>query len=371
MKKLKIVAALDSFKGSLSSAEAGEAVRKGILARCPDADVHVFAVGDGGEGTAEALMRSLNASVETLTVSDTHGFPVSAVYGMQRTASATTAIFDMASAAGISYAALHHFDILRSTTYGVGECIAALVQRGATEIVGLGGSGTSDGGIGALSALGAVFCDADGTRLESCNTSMLAKVHSCDLSPAIELLGNTKITLLSDTSVALTGASGAVRMYSRQKGATEDMLPSLDAAMQNYAAVCDAAVSEIPGAGAAGGLGYGLSLLGGKLTPGAAYVLESIGFAEAAQTADLVITGEGKTDSQTATGKLPMIVAQKACGKPVICLCGVNDAVPTLYESGISAVFALADRPLSAEDSIANTALLLEKAAYNITGLYL
>lgn len=375
---LNVVAALDSFKGALSSEEAGEAVRCGILKRYPDADVTVFAVGDGGEGTADALMRSLHAHTGTLTVSDTHGAPVPAVYGLYRPAieSRSTAILDMASAAGIRYAAAHDFDILRSTTYGVGEMIAALADMGADEIVvGLGGSGTSDGGIGALSALGAKFYEADGTLIDRCDTSALARVHACDLSPALERIKNIKLTLLSDTSVALTGTSGAVMMYSRQKGASEDMLPTLDAAMQNYAAVCDAAVgaavSDYPGAGAAGGLGYGLSLIGGKLTPGAAYVLDTVGFTKAAQNADLIITGEGRTDRQTATGKLPMIVAQKSCGRPVICLCGVNDAVPALYDSGISAVFALADRPMTAEDSIAHTAELLEKAAYNIAGLYL
>lgn len=377
MKKLKIIAALDSFKGALSSAEAGEAVRKGILNRNPDADVTVFAVGDGGEGTAEALIRSLHARTGTLIVSDTHGSSVPAVYGLYRPSleSKVTAIFDMASAAGIRYAAAHDFDILRSTTYGVGEMIAAIADTGIEEIVvGLGGSGTSDGGIGALSALGAKFYNENRKLIERCDTSALARVCSCDLTPAIERMKNCKLTLLSDTAVSLTGDSGAVMMYSRQKGASEEMLPSLDAAMRSYANICDAAVgravSDLPGAGAAGGLGYSLSLVGGVLTPGAAYVLDTIGFTKAALDADLIITGEGKTDRQTATGKLPMVAAQKACGKPVICLCGVNEAVPALYESGISAVFALADRPMSAEESISHTSELLEKAAYNITGLY-
>ncbi|MBQ4355020.1 MAG: glycerate kinase, partial [Clostridia bacterium] len=275
MKKLRIAAALDSFKGSLSSYEAGDAVRRGILRRCPDADVRVFSVGDGGEGTADALMHSLRAQPCTITVSDTHGFPVDAVYGF--CCESRMAVFDMASACGIRHAEQHGFDILRSTTYGVGQMIAAAAELGFEEIVvGLGGSGTSDGGIGALSALGARFFDQDGNQLALCTTASLASVASCDLTPALARLDGIRLTLLSDTSVALTGSAGAVMLYSRQKGALPELLPVLDAAMASYASVCDRAVgksvSSLPGAGAAGGLGYGLSLIGGRLTPGAAYV---------------------------------------------------------------------------------------------------
>ncbi|MBQ7930186.1 MAG: glycerate kinase, partial [Clostridia bacterium] len=290
-----IVAALDSFKGSLSSLEAGNAVKNGILRRIPHANVTVFAVGDGGEGTADALCQSLHAEMLNLSVSDTHRRTVTSSMGIISLDGVKTAVLDMASAAGIRYAKVHGLDILTSTTYGVGEMIRHAVELDCSEIiVGLGGSGTSDGGMGALTALGAVFTDESGTPLTGC-TADLGKAVFCDLTPAIDLLKNTKLTLLYDAGVALTGEKGAVRMFSRQKGADDDMIPALEAAMLQYADLCDRAVgakvSDFPGAGAAGGLGYGLSLIGGRLTPGADYVLDAIGFDRAAAQADLIVTG--------------------------------------------------------------------------------
>lgn len=374
-KMLKIVAALDSFKGSLSSQEAGDAVKTGLLRRIPDAEVTVFAVGDGGEGTADALCRSLHAEMISLTVSDTHRTPISAGMGIVMLNGVKTAILDMASAAGIRFARAHGLDILASTTYGVGEMIRHAVSIGCGEIiVGLGGSGTSDGGMGALTALGAEFRDPNGTLLSGC-TADLSETASCDLTPAAALLKNTKLTLLYDAGVALTGEKGAVRMFSRQKGADDTMIPLLEDAMIRYAALCDRAagaeVSSLPGAGAAGGLGYGLSLIGGRLTPGADYVLSLIGFDRAAAGADLIITGEGKTDRQTETGKLPMIAAKHAAGKPVVCLCGKNEAQAALYDSGIDCVLAIADGPLSLHESVERTAELLDRTAFNLAGLLL
>ncbi len=372
-KKLNIIAALDSFKGSLSSQEAGEAVRRGVLARLPNASVTVFAVGDGGEGTADALCQSLHADLLELPVHDTHMELTSAGMGIVTRNGVKTAILDMAAAAGIRFARSHEMDILRSTTYGVGEMIRYALELGCGEIiVGLGGSGTSDGGMGALTALGAVFCDADGNPLDG-RTESLGLTASCDFSQALRLLAGVKLTLLFDAGVALTGEKGAVKMFSRQKGASEDMLPVLEEAMIHYAALCDgsvgSAVSEIPGAGAAGGLGYGLSLIGGILTPGADYVLNAIGFDEAAHSADLIITGEGKTDRQTETGKLPVAAAHHSGGKPVLCLCGKNEAGSALFQSGIDAVIAIADGPLSLDESLARTGELLENTAFNLAGL--
>ncbi|MBQ2724157.1 MAG: glycerate kinase [Clostridia bacterium] len=371
---LNVIAALDSFKGSLSSLDAGEAVRRGILKRIPSAAVTVFAVGDGGEGTASALCQSLRADQLEIRVHDTHMAPITAVMGITMIDGMKTAIFDMASAAGITFAKSHGFDILHSTTYGVGEMICAAVSSGCSEIIiGLGGSGTSDGGMGALTALGAVFYDAHQNLLNGC-TASLGSVVSCDLTPALQLLKDIKLTLLYDAGVMLTGEKGAVRMFSRQKGATEEMIPRLESAMLQYAAVCDKAVSAsvscLPGAGAAGGLGYGLSLVGGKLTPGADYVLKTIGFPKAAESADLIVTGEGKTDSQTETGKLPVAVSRYSSGKPVVCLCGKNEAGEGLYSLGIDAVFSICDGPLALNESMERTGELLEKSAFDLAGLF-
>lgn len=369
--KLNIIAALDSFKGSLSSADAGEAVRRGILARYPDAQVTVFPVGDGGEGTAEALCLCHHAERHRITVTDTHGSPVTAEYGTAVVNGVRTAFLDMAAAAGIRYAEAHGLDLLRSSTFGVGECIRAILSDGGCgEIVmGLGGSGTNDGGIGALSALGGRFFRRDGSKIEMPVTASLFELASCDLSVAKALLQETKLTLLYDSGVPLIGPTGATELYSRQKGASEELIPKLETAMIRYAGVCNSEAARMPGAGAAGGLGYGLSLIGGKLTPGADAVLSSIGFREAASQADAIFTGEGKTDRQTATGKLPLIVARHALGKPVICLCGMAQPVAELYEAGIDAVFAIADGPMTFEESMAHTAQLLEKAAFQFAGL--
>ena len=377
MKPIEIAAALDSFKGSLSSREAGEAVRRGVLSRIPDADVVLYPVGDGGEGTADALLDALCAERRTVTVSDTHGDPVGAEFGLYTREGVLTAVFDMASCCGLRFAQRHGLDFARSTTRGVGEMILRALELGCGEIVvGLGGSGTGDGGIGALAALGARFTDEDGRAIRDPRTWDLGRVFSADFS-GILLPSSVRLTLLCDTDVPLTGPSGAVRMYARQKGAREEDLPRLEADVEHYAAVCgrasDAGFAALPGTGAAGGLGYGLTLAGGILTRGAPYVLRAVGFTAAVPRFDLVITGEGRTDEQTATGKLPMAVARavrEAGGRcPVVCLCAIDDSTPALYEAGMDAVFAAADRPMTAEESLRRAAELLEKTAGSLAAV--
>lgn len=372
---LHFVLALDSFKGAISSQEAGEAVRRGILHRLPDASVTVFSVGDGGEGTADALIRCLGAVRHTVTVEDTHGTPVPAEYGLLSRDHGITAYLDTAAAASIRFARSHGYDYAASSTYGVGQMLRHLLTLPCREIVlGLGGSGTGDGGIGALSALGARFYDASDNLLPArLTTGDLARVNSCDLSPAIRQLKNTRLTLLYDVAVPLLGEHGATRMFGIQKGAKPEEIPHHEAAMAHYAAVCDQAVgspvSTLPGAGAAGGLGYGLSLIGGRLQNGAESVLSAIGFREAARNADMIITGEGKTDRQTAQGKLPHAIARASGDTPVVCLCGACEPDDILYRDGMDAIFSITDCPLSLEESIARTAELLEKTAYNVAGL--
>ncbi|MBQ4193199.1 MAG: glycerate kinase, partial [Clostridia bacterium] len=183
MKTLKIAAALDSFKGSLSSREAGEAVRRGVLSRFPDAEVTVCPVGDGGEGTADALLSALDAERRTVTVSDTHGDPVEAEFGLYRRDGVLTAVFDMASCCSLRFAKAHGLDYLHSTTRGVGEMIRHAVRLGCGEIVvGLGGSGTGDGGIGALSSLGVRFADTAGHPIDDPRTVDLGTVGAADFS---------------------------------------------------------------------------------------------------------------------------------------------------------------------------------------------
>ncbi len=382
MRNKKILIACDSFKGACSSLDSGNAIKRGLMSRFPDENIKIFSVGDGGEGTADTLISSLACTRKNIAVHDTHGYQITAKYGV--TPDKSTAVFDMASCCGIGFAKNHGLDIMSSTTYGVGEMILASVEEGVEEIViGLGGSGTSDGGIGALSALGVKFYDQDMSFIEPIlRVEDLKRVCRADFSEALSKLKNVKITLLYDSGVKLLGENGAVMLYSCQKGATEEMLPILEESMSHFAMICDAEignkVSQLNGSGAAGGLGYGLSLIGGRLTSGADYVLERIGFDTALRDADIVITGEGKTDSQTITGKLPVIIAahamkfsQKEKNPIVVCLCGVNDAPDEIYSDkfGITAVIQIGDRPMTLEDSISSTELLLEKTAKSIAGL--
>ena len=374
MKKNKIVVACDSFKGACTSLEAGNAVLRGILKRLPDADVTVLSVGDGGEGTAFALGSALGFKKQHFFVSDTHGDPVSAEF--YSSSDNNTAIFDMASCSGISLAKAHGLDILHASTAGVGQMIRHLAELGKREIiVCLGGSGTSDGGVGALSELGGRFFDCHGELItDRLCPKNLRLIHSADLGLAMRLLDGIKLTLLYDSSVKLLGECGAVMMYSRQKGARADMLPSLEADMSHFSRVFTtptADFSEVSGSGAAGGLGFGLSVVGGKLTPGADFVLDRLGFSDLLPTSTLVITGEGKTDRQSSTGKLPSAVAKRAAefGVPVICLCGMNEAGEDVYDCGITSVIQIGDKPMSLEESMERSLPLLEKCAYDIAGL--
>ena len=370
----RIIAALDSYKGSLSSYAAGAAVRRGILRRLPNSIVDVFSLGDGGEGTAAAF-RGYGKSHQ-IEVFDTHRSKTNAEYIELIKDSCRYAIFDMAECAGLSKSATHDLDILHATTYGVGEIISALVYKGYDEIiVGLGGSGTNDAGIGALQAMGAVFLDKNNEPLDaSLGAVVLPEISSVDLSKAVSMLSHTKLTLLYDVSSPLTGSSGASMMFSKQKGADIPTGEFLENAVGGFSRIVDSLLkyefSAIPGAGAAGGLGYGLSLIGGQLTPGARFVLDYLNLADTLKSADLVITGEGKTDIQTAKGKLPAVVADYArrSGCPVICLSGSYEPSPDI-ERLFDAIFSISLGPDSLENSIRKTEALLEEASYNIAGL--
>ncbi|MGN1346028.1 MAG: glycerate kinase [Eubacteriales bacterium] len=376
-KKIKIIAALDSFKGAISSYEAGCAVLRGVRKRLPDSDVTVFSLGDGGEGTAAAFAPF--GDVGSVRVSDTHGFPTDAAYILLERNGRRTAVFDMAAAAGLAYSRAHGLEIRSASTAGVGEMIVHLVHLGCDEIiVGLGGSGTNDGGMGALSRMGAQFTDRNGAPLNGTQgAAVLSDVCSCDFSAVHRLLDGVKLTLLYDVAVPLTGTSGASQMFARQKGADDATVEELENAMIRFAGIGDRqagdAVSARIGCGAAGGLGYGLSLAGGELRPGAEYILDFVGFRQALADADLVITGEGKTDRQTVCGKLPFTVAKYAKNVPVVCLCGTfapEGAQEALYDGGFDAVFSILNAPSALEKAMAETGLLLENAAYQIAGLW-
>lgn len=381
MMNKQILVIPDSFKGALSAAEAGEAmakgIRRGLAERGMTNEVLVFPAADGGEGTAEAVSAALHGTFRTLPAVDLFGHPIDAVYA-DLPGEVPTAVLDMAASCGIGFAKQYGPDPMRASTYGVGEMIRLLIDLGYRRIlVGLGGSGTNDGGIGALAALGAHFRDADGAELAGADGGqILERIASVDVSAVHKRLNGVELVLLYDVAVPLTGDSGATRMFGRQKGASPEQLDRLEAGMCRYADVLRKSFGGIPdadGAGAAGGLGCGLHLAGGKLCHGASYVLDTLGIPERLQDTAIVFTGEGKTDIQTARGKLPHTAARyaKAAGVPCVDICGQAEPVDVLYEDGMTAVVSLVNGCMTVEESMARTAELAEKTAYDLTRLWL
>jgi len=384
MKKDTILIIADSFKGALSSLDTGNAIAKGVSRALRETqfsyNVQVFPAADGGEGTAEALCAAFHASWKQMDTKDLFGHPMKADYAsFTDTDGCQTAILDMACCCSLGIAKQYGPNPLLASTYGVGYMLSSLASQGYRRVyVGLGGSGTNDGGMGALHALGARFYDKNGVPVDGGSGGQaLELVHSMQLEPVWETLQNMELILLYDVAVPLLGEKGATQMFSRQKGADDAMVWRLESGMQQYATAANNAmhktVTDIDGTGAAGGLGFGLMLAGGKLCHGASTILDALGIPALLPRTTLVFTGEGKTDLQTAQGKLPHTVARyaKEAGIPCVDLCGMAEPVPTLYEDGFTAVFALADRPLSLEDSMKHTAALAEKTAYNATRLWL
>jgi glycerate kinase len=353
---VRIVVAPDSYKGSISALGVAEAVKEGILRVFGQAEVVMLPVADGGEGTVEALVGATKGEFRTDTVSGPLGDPVDAVWGIL--GDGRTAVIEMAAASGLPLLALERRDPLRASTYGTGRLIGRVLDAGLPRLImGIGGSATNDGGAGFISALGARFLDADGNPLPP-GGAALARLHAVDLSGLDPRLAELEILVACDVDNPLCGPHGASAVFGPQKGATPAATVELDAALRNYGNIAAAAVNrqvaETPGAGAAGGLGAGLLFFtSARLRPGVEIVLETLDFASAVSTASLVITGEGRSDFQTAFGKAPVGVAKVAAryGVPVICLSGsLGDGYRDVYAQGISAVFACPARPMTLQE---------------------
>lgn len=362
---MKVVVAVDSFKGSMTSMEAGAAVRTGILAAHPDAEVIIRPLADGGEGTTDALIEGLNGKRIDLTVTGPMGEPVDAYYGYLE--DTNTAVMEMASAAGITIS--DHTDPLNATTVGVGEMILHAIDSGIRNfIIGIGGSATNDGGIGMLKALGFVFLDEDGNDVGE-GVQALAKINSVRISDKQEQLAQCCFQIACDVTNPLCGPQGATYIYGPQKGVTEKMAPLLDAGMKNYAEVTAAVTgkdySAAEGAGAAGGLGFAfLSYLNGRLTPGIQLILNAVHLEDEIKNADIVVTGEGRLDHQAAMGKAPVGVAKlaKKYGAKTIAFAGsVTREASACNQAGIDAFFPIV-RGISALEEAMDT----ETAKYNM-----
>ncbi len=344
---MKVVIAIDSLKGSLSSMEAGMAIKDGILAAKPDAEVIVKPLADGGEGTTDALIEGMNGERIDLTVTGPMHTPVDAYYGYLK--DTNTAVMEMASAAGITLVPDSEKNPLLATSYGVGEIINDAIQRGCRNfIIGIGGSVTNDGGIGMLKALGVRFLDENGEDAGK-GGQALAKVARIDVSGMNPLLKECHIQVACDVNNPLCGENGSTYVYGPQKGVTEDMKKTLDEAMAHFAKVTSETLENdymnTPGAGAAGGLGYAfLAYTGAALTPGIELILDAVGLEEELSGADVVVTGEGRLDFQTAMGKAPVGVARlaKKYNAKVIAFAGsVTKEATACNKEGIDAFFPI------------------------------
>lgn len=354
---MKVVVAIDSFKGSISSIKAGNAVKKAAEEVFINPEVIVFPLADGGEGTMHALHSGLGGELIRLDVVGPKGDRVTAEYCILKDG---TAVFEMASAAGITLLKRDELDPLHTTTYGVGEIIKDALERGCRDfIVGIGGSATNDGGSGMLSALGFEFLD-DNKKPIPLGAAGLEGLRYISADKVLPQLKNAKFRIACDVTNPLCGNNGCSAVFGPQKGATPESVAKMDLWLKNYAdlsaTVSDRADQNYPGAGAAGGLGFAfLTFLNAKLRSGVEIILECIDIKRQISTADLVVTGEGRLDSQTAMGKAPIGVADlaKKYNKKVIAFAGaVTDDADILNQKGIDAYFCIQRGAICLEDAL-------------------
>lgn len=369
----RVLLAIDSFKGSVSSSQAESAVAGGVRRVWPDAQVSALPLADGGEGTLDAVA-ACGGEIVTCEVAGPLGKRVAA--RMLVDGEHESAVIEMAEAAGIGYSPCTESAALATTTYGVGELMLRAVRTGAkTLYIGLGGSATNDGGAGMLQALGARLVDGCGCNIAP-GLAGLEQVASVDLAPALQALDDARIVVLSDVENPLVGRRGALAVFGGQKGLPTDDVEALgrhDGWMVGYGRLLDTAIAEaraqgllrvpegartfgsvlgVPGAGAAGGLGAALLALGAELRSGVETVLDLIGFDEHVRDVDLVITGEGNMDEQSAAGKAPVGVARRAkrYGKPVVAVVGGRaDNLDAVYGRGIDLVLPVCRKPMGLE----------------------
>mgnify|MGYP006376781135 CR=1 FL=1 len=372
---MKVVIAPDSFKESLSAAEVAAAIGRGWARVFPQAELLLLPMADGGEGTVDALLASLAGERRELQARGPLGEPITAHWGLLTDGSAA---IEVASASGLHLIDPARRDVCRASSRGSGEVLLAALDAGATRIIlGLGGSATNDGGAGLLQALGARLLDAQGQELEP-GGAALAGLARIDLSQLDRRLSEVEILVAADVDNPLCGPRGASAIFGPQKGASPYDVDLLDAALGHFASCAAQALGKDwqheAGVGAAGGLGFALkAFLGASFCPGIQLVARIAGLAEALVGADLLITGEGRLDSQTLHGKTPVGVAAiaKQAGVPVIALAGsLGEGYQALYQAGIDAAFSLAPGPISLQLAMASAAGELEARACDLARLW-
>ncbi|MEN0614822.1 glycerate kinase [Klebsiella indica] len=372
MKKETFVLAPDSFKESMTAKEVCNAMEKGLRKVFPDANYIHVPMADGGEGTTQSLIDATQGSLYSLTVTGPLGTPVEASYGIM--GNGEIAVIEMASASGIQFVNRETKNPLITTTYGTGELIRACLDKGIKKIIlGIGGSATNDGGAGMAEALGVRFYDEAGNALPR-GGGALGRLHSVDISGLDSRLAQVDIQVACDVTNPLCGSQGASAIFGPQKGATPEMVAQLDANLAHYAAVIydqlHKEISDVAGAGAAGGLGAGLmAFTRCTLRKGIDIVVEFSGLRDKLFGADFCFTGEGRIDYQTKFGKTPYGVAKtaKAQGVPVIAVSGcVGEGVEALYDEGIDSIFGIIPHADSIDALLKAGAINMERACENI-----
>jgi len=369
-----VVLAPDSFKGSLSASDAAAAIAEGLRRVWPAADLRLCPMADGGEGTLDAVL-SRGGQRLTAGISDVAGKPLAVAYGL--IGEPATAVVEVAQVVGLTDPAVAAIDVEHRTTLGVGEMIRNRLDAGVRSfMIGLGGSSTNDGGAGLLAALGLSLTDARGRAIEP-TPAGLATLAAVDASRLDPRLADARIIVMSDVNNPLTGERGATAIFGPQKGVLRERIAEIDGHIANFASLTEGALDrraqDKPGAGAAGGLGFALQLIGGEMRSGAEVVADLIGLDAALDGADWAITGEGKSDEQTALGKTPLIVARRAAARliPATLISGSigRSALPELGRH-FAGCFSLPSGPASLEQCLEDAAALLADRAEQLALLF-
>ncbi|MEH6531068.1 MAG: glycerate kinase [Photobacterium frigidiphilum] len=372
---MKIVIAPDSYKESLTAMEVATAIEAGFRQVMPNAEYHKLPMADGGEGTVQSLVDATDGTIIEHTVTGPLGEQVKGFYGLM--GDGKTAIIEMAAASGLHLVPAEKRNPLLTTSFGTGELIKAVLDQGVEHIiVGIGGSATNDGGLGMAQALGIKMLNAQGNEL-GYGGGELAQLARIDMSGIDPRLAKIKLEVACDVNNPLCGLKGASHIFGPQKGATPAIVEQLDANLAHYAEIINVQlgqdVKDIPGAGAAGGLGAALlGLFNASLRPGIDIVMDAVNLTDIVSDADLVITGEGRIDSQTIHGKTPIGVARaaKKFHTPVIAIAGcLSDDCDVVYEHGIDAVFSVVPRAMALSDAFEEAAFNVQMTARNVAAI--
>ena len=363
---MKIVISIDSFKGSVTSIEAANAIKSGIKSVYSDAQVVIYPLADGGEGTIESLCSANSDRIVSKIVTGPLGEKINSFYGIMD----NTAVIEIATAAGLPLVPTDKRNPLYTTTYGVGELICDAIEKGCRDfIIGIGGSATNDGGIGMLSALGFQFLDRNGNEVEF-GANGLKRLSKIETNNVLAILSECTFNVACDVDNPLCGENGASKVYAKQKGADEQSIIDMDSWLFNYAQICKKTFQKVdeklPGSGAAGGLGFAFrTFLNANIEAGATLILNKIGIEKDIADCDIVITGEGRLDGQSIHGKAPIGVAKiaKKYNKPVIAFSGcVTDDANLCNDFGIDAFF-----PVLRKIETLESAMMRENALKNIS----